>query len=66
MTSQDTLALITEIKKFSAQLNEWEKAFLGNILCHKKISNKQEKLLVRLYEKATGGGVYATKQYFKR
>lgn len=52
MNSKDTLILVTEIRKLNPKLNEGEKGFLGNILCHKKISNKQAMILQRIYEKA--------------
>ena len=35
------LALVNEIKKSNRKLSDWEKGFLGNILCHRKISAKQ-------------------------
>ena len=35
------LALVSEIKKSNRNLSDWEKGFLGNILCHRKISAKQ-------------------------
>lgn len=65
MTFQDTLAIMTEIKKLNPKLNDWEKGFLGNILIHRKISKKQENCLIKIYEKATGGGIYQRRQYIK-
>ena len=66
MTSQDVLAIMIEIKKLNPKLNEWEKGFLLTILSHRKISTKQENCLLNIYGKATGGGNYQQKQYFKR
>lgn len=66
MTPQDALLLVTEIKKFSEKLNDWEKQFLGNVCGHRVVSHKQSAILQRIYEKATGGGMWEQKQYFKR
>lgn len=63
MTSQDALALIAEIKKLNLKLNDWEKGFLGNILIHRKISNKQAKILCDMYAKFTGDGNFQRRQY---
>jgi hypothetical protein len=62
MTSADALVLIREIKKLGYKPNDWEKQFLGNALGHKKISNKQGKILETIYAKAAGGGVYQSKE----
>ena len=59
MTSQEALTLVTEIKKFNPRLNDWGKDFLGNILIHRKISNKQAEALQNLYRKVSGGAFRA-------
>ena len=66
MTSQQVLDIMTEIRKLNPKLNDWEKGFLLTILSHKRISTKQERCLMNIYAKATGGGIYQQKQYFKR
>jgi hypothetical protein len=66
MTSQDRSRLLAEIKKLNYKPNEWEKGFLGNILCHRVTSTKQDKILLNIYEKATGGGTYQNRQYGRR
>lgn len=66
MANQDALTLVTEIKKFSDKLNDWEKQFLGNILGHRVISTKQSAILTKIYSKCVGGDIYEKKQYFKR
>ncbi len=63
MTGQDVLAIVTEIKKLNPKLNDWEKGFLENILPHRKISHKQEQVLIDMYAKVTGGGQFQRKQY---
>ena len=66
MTSKDAQALVTEIKKLNPKLNDWEKGFMETVQYSLCISNKQSQCLMNIYGKATGGGPYAQKQYFKR
>ncbi len=65
MNGNEVLLIFNEIKKLNYKPSEWEKGFLGNILCHKKISNKQAQALQKIYEKATGGGVFQRKEYIR-
>lgn len=64
MTNQDVNYILNELKKLNFKPDEWEKSFLGNIVNHRKISDKQSDILIRIYSKATGGGLYQKRQYF--
>jgi hypothetical protein len=66
MTPQDKITILTEIKKLNPKLNEWEKQFMIDMENKRFISAKQEKCLLNIYEKATGGGIYQNRQYGRR
>ncbi len=62
MLNNDTLILITEIKKLNPRLNDFEKQFLQTIefFANKgfKLSKKQDDCLQKIYCKCVGGGIY--------
>lgn len=61
MTSGEAKTLIAEIKKLNPKLNDWEREFISNQ--YSAPSPKQAACLLKIYEKATGGGVYQRRQY---
>lgn len=70
MTASNARQLLAEIIKLKPRLNEWERSFLESVVKQmerypnmRSISEKQGKALLNIYEKATGGGIYARRQY---
>lgn len=64
MTSRNALAIISEIRKLNPKLNNWEQGFIDDLEdMGLSLSNKQENCLLKIYEKATGGGTYQRRQY---
>ncbi len=58
MTYPEAEALIKEIKNLKYKCNEWEEQFIQSISRQSTFTEKQSKCLIRIYEKATGGGQY--------
>lgn len=64
-TISETRQIIAEIEKLGYEPNEWETDFLESIE-GQSLSEKQSKCLDKIYEKASGGGIYQRKEYFRR
>ncbi len=66
MTLKDSLIIINEIKKLNPKLNEFEQNFLLSIEQNNKtLSKKQESVLLNIYAKVTGGGIYQNREVIK-
>ena len=61
---------LTTIEAIEAQAyepNEWEVEFMDSISNRKEnLTEKQSTVLLEIYSKATGGGIFVKKEYFKR
>lgn len=66
MTTKDAQIIIAEIEKLNYKPNDFEKGFMASIRNSPWITQKQSGCLMAIYGKATGGGIYEKKQYFKR
>lgn len=63
MTPQDLTTILAEIKKLNPRLNDWERQFLKDMENRPfSTTAKQDKCLLTIYEKATGGGLYQSRQ----
>jgi len=59
--------MLQALEDIDPELNEWEQTFLESIKENRKdLSEKQTDCLNKIYDKASGGGAYVKKQYFKR
>jgi hypothetical protein len=65
MLHKDALILIEEIGNQAYTPNEWETKFMDDISKRRNnLSVAQAACLQKIYEKATGGGVFIRKQHF--
>jgi len=63
MTPQDLTTILAEIKKLNPRLNDWGKQFLRDMENRPfNTTAKQDKCLLNIYERATGGGLYQSRQ----
>lgn len=69
MKASDAKIIINEINKINKKLSINDASFLSSVTLQVNsgysISERQEKCLLRIYEKVTGGGVYQRREYSK-
>jgi len=66
MKTSDAQKVIAEIEKLNPKLNDYEKGFIESIRNNSWITNKQSMVLMQIYGKAAGGGVYQRRQYINK
>lgn len=63
---QDAITIINTIEAQNYEFNIWEEKFIDSILNQKEtLSIKQSACLMETYSKATGGGHFQARQYFR-
>jgi len=62
---EEVLIMLQAIEDSGYCPNEWESNFLSDISEKRKdLTEKQTKVLNKIYDKSFGGGIYENRQYF--